>query len=81
MIVSDRALEQDKLFAGSILEICNRFFVPLTLESRALNFAKRVAKTSVGMPWNDRIEWKQSDAIARPFEDGSFDVIALVSSA
>ena len=35
----------DKLFAGSIPEIYQRFLVPLIFESYALDLAKRIAKT------------------------------------
>ena len=35
----------DKLFAGSIPEIYDRFLVPLIFEPYALDLAKRVAKT------------------------------------
>jgi len=35
----------DRLFAGSIPEIYERFLVPLIFESYALDLAERVAKT------------------------------------
>src|ERR1700688_840597 len=35
----------DRLFAGSIPEIYDRFLVPLIFESYALDLAKRIAKT------------------------------------
>ena len=35
----------DKLFAGSIPEIYDRFLVPLIFESYALDLAERLAKT------------------------------------
>ena len=108
----------DKLFAGSIPEIYDRFLVPLIFDSYALDLAERVAmtnpmdvlETAAGtgvltraiasrLPANarivatdlnqpmlnhakaqqshdGRIEWKQADALALPFEDQSFDVVA-----
>jgi ubiquinone/menaquinone biosynthesis C-methylase UbiE len=107
----------DKLFAGSIPEIYDRFLVPLIFESYALDLAKRVVKTDprevletaagtgvltraiasrlpayarivatdLNQPMlnhasaqqsHGRIEWRQADALALPFEDQSFDVVA-----
>jgi ubiquinone/menaquinone biosynthesis C-methylase UbiE len=108
----------DKLFAGSIPEIYDRFLVPLIFESYALDFAKRLAKTDprdvletaagtgvltraiasrlpayarivatdLNQPMlnhatarqshDGRIQWRQADALALPFEDQSFDVVA-----
>ena len=108
----------DKLFAGSIPEIYDRFLVPLIFESYALDLAKRLAKTDprdvletaagtgvltraiasrlpayarivatdLNQPMLDRatarqsrdgrIEWRQADALALPFEDQNFDVVA-----
>jgi len=108
----------DKLFAGSIPEIYDRFLVPLIFESYALDLADRVAKadprdvletaagtgvltraiasrlpadarivaTDLNQPMLDRararqsqdsrIEWKQADALALPFQNQSFDVVA-----
>jgi ubiquinone/menaquinone biosynthesis C-methylase UbiE len=107
----------DKLFAGSIPEIYDRFLVPLIFESYALDLAKRLAKTNprdvletaagtgaltraiasrlpaharivatdLNQPMvthaaaqfrDDRIEWRQADALALPFDDQSFDVVA-----
>jgi ubiquinone/menaquinone biosynthesis C-methylase UbiE len=108
----------DKLFAGSIPELYDRFLVPLIFESYALDLAKRVAgtdprdvletaagtgvltratasrlpahahivATDLNQPMldyaakrqsgDDRIEWKQADALALPFSDQSFDVAA-----
>jgi ubiquinone/menaquinone biosynthesis C-methylase UbiE len=107
----------DKLFAGSIPEIYQRFLVPLIFESCALDLAKRVAKadpgdvletaagtgvltraiasrlaahahivaTDLNQPMlnhamarstDARIEWQQADALALPFEEQSFDVVA-----
>ena len=108
----------DKVFAGSIPEIYDRFLVPLIFDSYALDLAKRLAKTdprdvletaagtgvltraiASRLPANarivatdlnqpmlnhakaqqshdGRIEWKQADALALPFEDQSFDVVA-----
>jgi len=108
----------DKLFAGSIPEIYNRFLVPLIFESYARDLAERVAKvkpqdvleTAAGtgvltraiasrlpaharivatdlnqpmldravaeQPRESRITWRQADALALPFEDQSFAVVA-----
>lgn len=108
----------DKLFAGSIPEIYDRFLVPLIFESYALDLAHRIAKTdprdvlemaaatgvlrramasqlpaqagiaatdlnqpmldyaAARQPSDDRIVWKQADALALPFADQSFDVAA-----
>ena len=108
----------DKLFAGSIPEIYDRYLVPLLFESYALDLAERVAKiepqhlletaagtgvltramaarlpahtrimaTDLNQPMLDyaaarqpdpqRIDWRQADALALPFEDRSFDVVA-----
>lgn len=107
----------DKLFAGSIPEIYQRFLVPLIFESCARDLARRVAETDpndvletaagtgvltraiasrlarhariiatdLNQPMLDRamaqaedarIEWRQADALALPFEEQSFDVVA-----
>lgn len=107
----------DKLFAGSIPEIYDRFLVPLIFEPYARDLADRVARadprnvletaagtgvltramasrlpaqtrivaTDLNQPMlnqaatrqsRDRIEWKQADALALPFEDQSFDAVA-----
>ena len=108
----------DKLFAGSIPEIYDRFLVPLIFESYARDLAERVAKvepqdvleTAAGtgvltraiasrlpaharivatdlnqpmldraaarQPRESRITWRQADALALPFEDQRFDVVA-----
>jgi len=107
----------DKLFAGSIPELYQRFLVPLIFESCALDLAERVTRTDPGdvletaagtgvltraiasrlaghahivatdlnQPMLDRamaeavdarIEWRQADALALPFEEQSFDVVA-----
>src|ERR1035438_8981120 len=108
----------DKLFAGSIPEIYDRFLVPLIFEFYALDLAHRIAKTdprdvlemaagtgvltramasplpaqvrvaatdlnqpmldhaAARQPSDDRIVWKQADALALPFADQSFDVAA-----
>jgi ubiquinone/menaquinone biosynthesis C-methylase UbiE len=107
----------DKLFAGSIPEIYDRFLVPLIFEPYARDLADRVAKanpkavleiaagtgvvtramaarlpadarltiTDLNQPMLDhakarqpdaRIEWRQADALALPFEDASFDAVA-----
>ena len=107
----------DKVFAGSIPEIYDRFLVPLIFEPYARDLAERIAKaspkavleiaagtgvvtramaarlpadarltvTDLNQPMldhakarqnDDRIEWKQADALALPFADGSFDAVA-----
>ena len=108
----------DKLFAGSIPEIYDRFLVPLIFESYARDLAGRVASvepqdvletaagtgvltramvaslthqarivaTDLNQPMLDhaaareqtpgRVTWRQADALALPFEDESFDVVA-----
>ena len=108
----------DKIFAGSIPEIYERFLVPLIFESYALDLAKRLAEyeprdvletaagtgvltramvsriavnarivaTDLNQPMldhararlsrDDRVEWRQADALALPFPDQSFDVVA-----
>jgi ubiquinone/menaquinone biosynthesis C-methylase UbiE len=107
----------DKLFAGSIPEVYDRFLVPLIFEPYAADLAARVGTaqprdvleiaagtgvltralasrlapsvrivaTDLNQPMLDqaarrqaegRIEWKQADALALPFGDGSFDVVA-----
>ena len=108
----------DRLFAGSIPEIYERFLVPLIFESYALDLAERVAKTepkrvletaagtgvltraiasrlpahasivatdlnepmlnhaAAQQSYDRRILWRQADALALPFEDQGFDVVA-----
>jgi ubiquinone/menaquinone biosynthesis C-methylase UbiE len=108
----------DKLFAGSIPEMYDRFLVPLIFEPYALDLAGRIAAagpqqvletaagtgvltramasrlpehvrmvaTDLNQPMLDRaaaqqstdrrITWRQADALALPFEDQSFDVVA-----
>jgi ubiquinone/menaquinone biosynthesis C-methylase UbiE len=108
----------DKVFAGSIPEIYERFLVPLIFESYALDLANRLTEkkpqdvletaagtgvltramvsripantrivaTDLNQPMLDhararlspdgRVEWKQADALALPFSDQSFDVVA-----
>ena len=107
----------DKLFAGSIPEIYDRFLVPLIFEPYAVDLAGRVAAlapddvletaagtgvltralsqqlpasthivaTDLNQPMLDQaarrqpagtVEWKQADALALPFGDRSFDVVA-----
>ena len=104
----------DKLFAGSIAEIYDRFLVPLIFESYARDLAERVAKVkpqnvlengaltrqissmlpahapivatdlnqpmldraAAKQPRDNRIMWQQADALALPFEDQRFDVVA-----
>jgi ubiquinone/menaquinone biosynthesis C-methylase UbiE len=107
----------DKLFAGSIPEIYDRFLVPLIFEPYADDLAARVGTaqprdvleiaagtgvltralasrlapsvrlvaTDLNQPMLDqaarrqaegRIEWQQADALALPFGDGGFDVVA-----
>jgi ubiquinone/menaquinone biosynthesis C-methylase UbiE len=110
--------EADKIFAGSIPEIYDRYLVPLIFDSYALDLAERVAEggpqsvlemaagtgvltrtmasrlpayahivaTDLNQPMldhakarqshADRIEWKQADALALPFEDERFDAVA-----
>src|SRR5262245_18422246 len=99
----------DKLFAGSIPDIYDRFVVPLIFESYARDLAERLAEpesqnvletaagtgvltraiasllpmsarivaTDLNQPMLDqaarhasaRVEWRQADALALPFED------------
>lgn len=107
----------DKLFAGSIPEIYDRFLVPLIFEPYADDLARRIARlqprdvletaagtgvltralaarlapearlvaTDLNQPMLDQAsqrqtqgapEWKQADALALPFADASFDVVA-----
>src|SRR5258708_7275957 len=107
----------DKLFAGSIPEIYDRFLVPLIFEPYATDLADRVASvqprdvletaagtgvltralasrlapsvrivaTDLNQPMLDQAsrrqahgapQWKQADALALPFDDRSFDVVA-----
>jgi ubiquinone/menaquinone biosynthesis C-methylase UbiE len=108
----------DKIFAGSVPEIYDRYLVPLIFDSYAIDLAERMAKTDardvletaagtgvltrtiasrvpasarivatdLNQPMlnqakarqshNGRIEWKQADALALPFDDQSFDVVA-----
>jgi SAM-dependent methyltransferase len=107
----------DKVFAGSIPEIYDRFLVPLIFEPYAIDLAAMLSKatpekvlevaagtgvltralaarlstttrlvaTDLNPPMvayaktrlaDDRIEWKQADGLALPFEDGSFDAVA-----
>jgi SAM-dependent methyltransferase len=108
----------DKLFAGKIPEIYDRFLVPLIFESYAGDLAERVAKvkprdvleTAAGtgaltraiasrlpidarivatdlnqpmldhgaakQPHDSRIIWQQADALALPYKDQTFDVVA-----
>lgn len=108
----------DKLFAGSIPEIYDRFLVPLIFESYARDLGERLAgrgprdvleiaagtgvltramaarldaqarivATDLNQPMLDhaaarqrgdsRIAWRQADALALPFADHGFDVVA-----
>ena len=107
----------DKLFAGSIPEIYDRFLVPLIFESYARDLAERMARVeprdvletaagtgvltraiasrlpaparivatdlnqpmlnhAQGQSHDSRITWRQADALALPFEDQKFDVVA-----
>jgi ubiquinone/menaquinone biosynthesis C-methylase UbiE len=110
--------ETDKLFAGSIPEIYDRYLVPLIFEFYARDLAGRAAAanpsqvletaagtgaltralaahlpshtevtaTDLNQPMIDyaaarlrddsRIAWRQADALALPFEDERFDVVA-----
>jgi ubiquinone/menaquinone biosynthesis C-methylase UbiE len=107
----------DKVFAGSIPEIYERYLVPLIFEPYALDLAKRLAEikpqhvletaagtgvvtraiasqlsnsaritvTDLNEPMlnyakarqsqDSRIEWKQADAQALPFDDQRFDAV------
>ena len=108
----------DRLFAGSIPDIYDRFLVPLIFETYAHDLAERLAAvkprdvletaagtgvltravasrlpvnacivaTDLNQPMLDqaaarqshdgRIVWRQADALALPFEDQRFDVVA-----
>ena len=108
----------DKVFAGSIPELYDRFMVPLIFEPYARDLADRLAKagpkdlletaagtgvltravaarlpastritvTDLNQPMLDyartrlsddnRITWKQADALALPFGDQTFDAVA-----
>jgi len=108
----------DKLFAGSIPEIYDRYFVPLIFEVYARDLAERIARvepqnlletaagtgvltraiaarllaharivaTDLNQPMLDHaaakhahhhpVTWRQADALALPFEDKTFDVVA-----
>jgi len=106
----------DKLFAGSIPEIYDRYLVPLIFEPYARELAERLAEagprdvletaagtgvltramasrpagtvrivaTDLNQPMldhamarlrDDRIAWRQADALALPFTDQSFDAV------
>jgi ubiquinone/menaquinone biosynthesis C-methylase UbiE len=109
--------ETDKLFAGSIPELYDRYLVPLIFNPYALDLAERLAKTGaqrvletaagtgvvtraiaarlpaqarivatdLNQPMldhakarqsqDDRIAWKQADALALPFPDQTFDAV------
>jgi ubiquinone/menaquinone biosynthesis C-methylase UbiE len=108
----------DKLFAGSIPELYERFLVPLIFQVYARDLAERIAgveprdilETAAGtgvltramasrlpaqtrivatdlnqpmlnhaaakQPQDGRVTWRQADAMALPFEDQQFDVVA-----
>jgi len=108
----------DKLFAGSIPEIYDRFLVPLIFEPYARDLAERIARaepqdvletaagtgvltraiasqlpahtrivaTDLNQPMldqaaarqvpPDRVTWRQADALALPFEEQAFDLVA-----
>ena len=108
----------DRLFAGSIPDIYDRFLVPLIFEPYALDLAERIARanpkdvletaagtgvltraiasklpadaritaTDLNQPMLDhaaarqgddgRIAWQQADALALPFGDRAFDIVA-----
>lgn len=110
-------LETDKVFAGSIPENYDRYFVPLIFEQYAADIARRAAalspkavlETAAGtgvvtralapmlakdaayvvtdlnqpmldqaasrQPADNRIAWRQADALALPFADASFDLV------
>jgi ubiquinone/menaquinone biosynthesis C-methylase UbiE len=107
----------DRVFAGSIPEIYDRYLVPLIFQSYADDMARRVGAgaptqileiaagsgvvtramvpllrrdatyiaTDLNQPMldyakrrlagNDRISWRQADALALPFADASFEVV------
>jgi ubiquinone/menaquinone biosynthesis C-methylase UbiE len=111
------AADSDKVFAGSIPELYDRFLVPLIFEPYALDLAARVTReqprvvletaagtgvltralasrlppdvrivaTDLNQPMLDqaarqqpdgrRIEWRQADALALPFQDQAFDAV------
>ena len=111
------AATDDRMFAGSIAEIYDRYLVPLIFESYALDLASRlveanpldVLETAAGtgvltratashlpadarivaidlnqpmlsrararQSQDGRIEWKQADALALPFENQSFEAV------
>jgi ubiquinone/menaquinone biosynthesis C-methylase UbiE len=108
----------DRLFAGSIPDIYDRFLVPLIFQSYALDLAERIAgaapkdvletaagtgvltralaaklpagtrivATDLNQPMLNRaagrqddasrVVWQQSDALALPFADDTFDIVA-----
>jgi ubiquinone/menaquinone biosynthesis C-methylase UbiE len=108
----------DKLFAGSIPDVYDRFLVPLIFEAYARDLAERIARvepqdlletaagtgvltraiasrlpahtrivaTDLNQPMlnhatakqssDNRVTWRQADALALPFEDQKFDVVA-----
>lgn len=108
----------DKVFAGSIPELYDRFMVPLIFEPYARDLAERIARaeprdiletaagtgvltraiaarlpghtrivaTDLNQPMldqaaarqspPDRVTWRQADALALPFGDRAFDVVA-----
>jgi ubiquinone/menaquinone biosynthesis C-methylase UbiE len=108
----------DKVFAGSIPELYDRYMVPLIFEVYARDLAERVARvapqnlletaagtgvltraiaarlpaqarivaTDLNQPMlnhaaakqsqPNRVTWRQADALALPFEDKTFDVVA-----
>src|ERR1700726_3503923 len=110
--------ETDKVFAGSIPELYDRFLVPLIFEYYARDLAARVAQANpthvletaagtgaltrematslpahaavtatdlnqpmldhaaAGLRHDGRFAWRQADALALPFGDQSFDVVA-----
>ena len=106
----------DRVFAGSIPQVYERYLVPLIFAPYALDLARRVAArapvqvleiaagtgvvtrelatvlsagasitaTDLNQPMLDhaasigtarRVEWRQADAMALPFADGSFDAV------
>src|ERR1700726_4002237 len=110
--------ETDKVFAGSIPELYDRFLVPLIFEYYARDLAARVAQANpthvletaagtgaltrematslpahaavtatdlnqpmldhaaAGLRHDGRFAWRQADALALPFADQTFDVVA-----
>jgi SAM-dependent methyltransferase len=69
--------ESDKVFAGSIPKFYDTMMVPLIFEPYAAHLAELVASdhAAARQAADGRIEWRQADALALPFEEASFDVV------